>query len=234
MKTSKTRRKLKLACDPKIKFLKIGLVHHLLQNPRNKLDTSIFVYTAPADTTDPAVNTKKIKALNITCNDPDKNAVLNEIMNISNKQELKKSRREQNLLVGNYVVFQHNTAENNTGIILGFSFCTEDYIRHAHLCKLIPKNHSFLCAGNFLIVKKPFVFFCLPLSNSWRIVKYFFKSKEYHSMMDEMNLMITHDTFRKFFNVDLNPPKSKSVDQDIKCIRAPVCRPRLLWTCIFA
>lgn len=143
-------------------------------------------------------------------------------MSPSNKK-IKELRRDQNLLVGNYVVFQHDTAENNTGIILGFSFCTEDYIRHAHLCKLIPKNHSFLCAGNFLIVKNPFIFFCLPLSNSWRFVKYFFKDKEYHSMMDVMNLMITHDTFRQFFNVDLNPPNPKSVETNIK----EFCRKRI-------
>ena len=157
-------------------FLKVGLAHHLLQNPKKKLDTSIFIYK---DNDNKAENTEKLKALN----DPDKNAVLNEII-------IKELRRNQNLLVGNYVVFQHDT-----GIILGFSFCTEDYIRHAHLCKLIPKNHSFLCAGNFLIVKNPFIFFCLPLSNSWRFVKYFFKDKEYHSTMD---LMITTIHFANF------------------------------------
>ena len=41
--------------------------------------------------------------------------------------------------------------------------------------------------------------------------------------MDLMNLMITHDTFRQFFNVDLNPPNPKSVDKDIK----EFCRKRI-------
>lgn len=51
----KHRRKIKLACDPKIKFLKVGLAHHLLQNPIKKLDTSIFIYKG---------DDKKVKAKN--------------------------------------------------------------------------------------------------------------------------------------------------------------------------
>ena len=92
----KHRRKIKLTCDPKIKFLKVGLAHHLLQNPKKKLDTSIFMYKDD-DKNARAKNTEKLKALNITCNEPDKNAVLNEIMNMasSNKdtQKFKELRK---------------------------------------------------------------------------------------------------------------------------------------------
>jgi hypothetical protein len=152
------------------------------------------------------MNTTQIQDLNITCDDPATNAVFNEMITMTGEthDEIKRKRSENRLLVGNYVVFQPNNGEDKIGLILGFSYCTEDYIRHAHLCRLIPDNHGFLCAGNFFILKgKPLNFVCLPLSNSWVFVKKFLQRKSYYSKMDEMNLYITNYAFKQFFNVDL-------------------------------
>lgn len=178
----------KLACNYIIKFILPKYHKYIFQDPSEKLNKSIFIVTKP-------VSVETLQNATSACEVAESDEVMRELAG-QFFDTLIQLRQANNIIVGNYVVFD-GVDDDQKGLILGVSHCTEDFIRHAHLCKLIPEERFYKCSGGFMLNVATKRFICLPYSGSWMIMKNWFKNESFYGRLDEINQYIASNLFEK-------------------------------------
>jgi hypothetical protein len=217
-------KKTQIACNTLAKFLPPNHWKFYFQNPKTIKDLQIFSFAN--DT--PEENNKQLESIktsvknghiitsknNSLCRNNKtlkSNVLFHEIASDATNT-LVKARNEENtsIHVGNFIIFHDNKLKDNLealkssrGVVLGFSICTKNLIKHAHLCKFIPqnKNYSYLCSGTFMIDFKQRKILCRPRSGSWALIKKTFFSNNYKfdsDTLDDINSHIASSTIQKY------------------------------------
>jgi hypothetical protein len=218
----------KIACNTFTKFLPPSHWKFYLQKPKTIKDLQIFSFANET----PEENKKQLESLktslksghiitrknNSICRNNKtlkSNVLFHEIVGAEAAPPLVEARNKENthIHVGNFIIFYDNTLKDNLdelkasrGVVLGFSICTKNLIKHAHLCKFVPPGKSYLCSGTFMIDLKQRKLLCRPRSGSWALVKKAYFAKNYKvdsDTLDDINSHIASLTIQKYLKPKL-------------------------------
>jgi hypothetical protein len=161
----------------------------MMQDPVKLLNKRVFVIDSQAEPL--SLNLPDIHKQRMACASKSRDAILHDVLDyefrIKARSDNSDARPDQprslkldgprpaHVIMGNYVIYkQLLSAEQEgpgMGAVIGISKCTEDHIRHAHLCQFIPASAKYLCSGSFAVNTKTSRLACFPMSGSWLIFK---------------------------------------------------------------
>lgn len=186
----KTRlhRVAQLSCARQIKFALPPYWRYWLQDPASVLGHRTFVCAGGS-----GVSFRDLRQE--PCKNASDDALFVKAFEFSPGKKTTSRRRPRHVAVGNFVVFRNLGAQPSDGVVIGLSECSEDFIRHAHLCQLIPQRHFMLCAGFFVLNTTTGRLACFPRSGSWKVLKdatlTYRSLSDLYDVLDDVNVMIS-------------------------------------------